>query len=254
MKGAVTRILATRPAAHNKSWAQGLSDLGYKVCRVPLLSIEPLSLQQEPSIRAAMADLDHYEYLIFVSMNAVKAMFDVVDLWWPELPVRQRYLAVGAATERSLKQQLMNYGVAAEVLCHSEMNSEGLLALAELQAVEHKKILICRGRGGRPLLAQVLEERGAQVDYCELYERAVPQELKQQLSEYQPTKDDILPVFSGEALNNFSELETCRDIHVLVPSERVKQQALTLGFTQISVAENASEASMLDAIQKATSN
>ena len=50
-------------------------------------------------------------------------------------------------------------------------DSEGLIALAALQNVARKNVLIIRGDGGRELIAEKLSDRGASVHYFESYRR-----------------------------------------------------------------------------------
>jgi uroporphyrinogen-III synthase len=50
-------------------------------------------------------------------------------------------------------------------------DSEHLLASRELNAVRGQRILLIRGGAGRPLLAEQLRERGADVQVLDVYER-----------------------------------------------------------------------------------
>jgi len=143
------------------------------------------------------------------------------------------------------------------------MTSEALLNDPGLQAeqIGSKKVLIFRGVGGHPVLADTLRERGTEVDYCELYHRAkpeVPASLKNSVKESQTL---VVPVFSGETLTNFCELfeintdgsggEKFNKLCLVVPSERVFHLAKKLGFPHVVQANNASETAMLSAVKKA---
>ena len=250
MQRKLRQVLATRPVEQNTAWREKLLQRGFDVVSAPLMQIEPLDLAVNAKIRSVLTDLDQFSHVIFVSQNAVGAMLSAIDMWWPQLPSGQSYIAVGEKTARVLRDGLTCLGVLAEVLVASAMNSETLLELAELQAdkINDKKILICRGLGGRPLLAEQLELRGAVVKYCELYQRLVPSDLAEKLSGFTAQLDALLPVFSGEALENFCAASDNRLATVIVPSQRVANLAIAAGFKQVRVAINASEDAMLQTI------
>ena len=244
-------VLATRPVQQSEEWQQALEGVGAKVCSVPLLAITALEAEaHQQTIKNCILSLDEYASVIFVSQNAVHFAVDWIDRYWPQLPVGINWLAIGSKTAADL--QMAGYEVQA---ASSGMNSEELLALPCLQNPTDKKILICRGLGGRTRLADSLRARGAQVDYCELYERSLPEQAQGQLQslDWGADKPTVLSVFSGETLNNL--LVTCErlarpclQLPILVPGQRVAAAAKEAGFATIIESENASVASMLQAL------
>src|SRR5690606_31962632 len=91
------------------------------------------------------------------------------------------------------------------------MNSETLLRAPELQQVAGEKIIIFRGCGGRGYMGEILRERGAQVSYCELYERKLPGTAKAQLMAAfdDPQQQSLLTsvaLHSGESLQYYVDL------------------------------------------------
>ena len=241
---------ATRPAHQNAAWQQQLAALGQTVA-VPLLDIVPVTDTRGcQAIKNHVQNLDHYQQVIFVSQNAVSHAFEWFNNYWPQLPVGIHYFAVGAKTAAMARQHGIDVSE-----CGDAMNSEGLLALPALKAVQGQKVLICRGRGGRPKLAEVLEERGAQVLYCELYDRALPPKAIADCAHYLPlATQHIVPIFSGETLANFvTALPATLNrnvIHLIVPAQHVAQEAHAAGFNAVRVAQNASEAAMLATIRQ----
>ncbi len=253
------RVLLTRPQQQLPKWQSLLQSEGAETCPVPLMAIEPLS---EPAAMQAIKDrimaLAEYRHVIFVSQNAAHHGLDWIDQYWPQLPVDVHFYAVGAATARVLQA----YGCPVTA-AQDTMNSEELLALPQLQQVELQKVLICRGRGGRPLLAQALSERGAQVDYCELYERCFPREeaLTALMQSRCGRSGDLVALHSGEALDNWHQLlqalqqtqpqqaAACAALPLLVPGERVAHLARERRYPEVIVARNASDEEMLGALR-----
>lgn len=106
----------------------------------------------------------------------------------------------------------------------------------------------------------MLEQRGAKIDYAELYQRALPtysdSELNKALISFSP---NILITLSGETLHNLVKLSQNRHIKrntkreitnltVLVPSERVAEQARSLGFNKILVPSALDEHALIECL------
>jgi uroporphyrinogen-III synthase len=248
------RVLATRPEVQNRGWCQRLHDAGFATLPVPVLGIEPV---QEPAQRQAIKNLilnfDHFDKVIFVSQNAVHEALQWLDEFWPQLPYGIEYFAVGQKTA----QVLQEYGIAASS-CKHAMDSDEMLAMPALQDVAGQKILLCRGRGGRPRLAEELEARGAQVSYGEFYERVLPKDAVRKLQQSDFGRAgyiEVLAAFSGESLDNLVQVLTKAGVQdflglsLLVPGHRVAAQATDLGFQHVIVAPNATDDAMLKALQ-----
>lgn len=250
----VTSIWATRPIAQNGEWVKCLSSLANEVVEIPLLGVAPVT--DPESVQAAknlIMDFDQFQKVIFVSQNAVHYAFQWLEDYWPQLPTDIEYFAVGEKTAASIKQHHL------DAACGSvSMNSEELLALPELQDVWGQRILICRGCGGLPKMGEVLHERGAVVRYCELYHRQVPphaaERLQQQVAKLSAANRAVVPVFSGETLNNLNNLLVPYDraikdhLELVVPGNRVADLAHSMGFQSVHTARNASQQEMLEAI------
>ncbi|WP_051687238.1 uroporphyrinogen-III synthase [Microbulbifer sp. HZ11] len=252
------RILITRPAQQSASWQQLLEAQGARVDSIPLLQIAPV---QDPAakqgIKNLIMDFDQFDHAIFVSQNAVQQAFDWLDDYWPQLPQGPRYYAVGAATARAIRRR----GAVPEACAGDTMDSEALLSLASLQNPQGERVIIFRGQGGRPLMGDTLAQRGARLDYCELYQRLLPPQAEQQLRDYRHIPDAIT-LHSGETLENFHRALSALDAEkrhalmaqpVILPSLRVANHARTLGFTGASAATNAGDSAMLTALRGALS-
>lgn len=257
--GAKPCVVITRPQAQADSWAVNLHALGFTSRRLPLLELRAVAGEvQQRAIKNKILDFDLYQKVIFVSQNAVDYGMAWLEDYWPQLPIGINYFAVGATTAK----KLASYGVAVTDLAISEsggMTSEDLLRAPQLQNVQGDKILIFRGLGGRGHLAEALRTRGASVEYCELYERLIPADASEQLSqlvaEVRANLSAILALHSGESLQNLltlaaeaSALAQLQTLPVLVPSARIAQAASAAGFRTVIAAENATDHAMSAAL------
>ncbi|NHO67870.1 uroporphyrinogen-III synthase [Aestuariicella hydrocarbonica] len=266
------RVLITRPQAQADQWQQLLQAAGAQTVRVPLLEIVPVEASQKDACQAIkniVMDVSRYQHGIFVSQNAARYGLDWLEQYWPQMPLGLQFYAVGSATANYL--QRAGYQVTA---AGGSMNTEALLALPQLQDLSHQRVVIFRGQGGRPVLAEVLRERGAQVDYCELYQRHFPSAGVVAALDHcrWGTAGDVVSVHSGETLSNWraiiasrahqtaadpgrpgDQTDSCsqkpwKQLTLLVPGERVAAQAREWGFTNVVMAENASDACMLSTL------
>ncbi|MEH6649661.1 MAG: uroporphyrinogen-III synthase [Motiliproteus sp.] len=249
------RILVTRPAHQANALCDNLRQLGAEPIRFPTLAITPIAQHDSgyPLLKQRFLDLDLYHAVIFISANAVRLAYEQIDQYWPQLPLQITWLPVGSATASTL-QRLLPEAVAPSHNDSAAMDSENLLALPELQQLSGKRVLICRGEGGRELLAQTLQQRGAQLDYAELYRREIPVYSQTEIESiiYKSAASAML-VSSGEALLNLVALTGTNDephsklidLPVVLPSQRVAALASKLGFTCVRVAANATDAAMI---------
>ncbi|MCA0894728.1 uroporphyrinogen-III synthase [Microbulbifer agarilyticus] len=251
------RILITRPAHQSDRWQALLQAQGAMVDSIPMLAIEPVTdADAVQAVKSLIMDFDQFDHAIFVSQNAVQFGFDWLDDYWPQLPQGPRYYAIGAATAKAI----CNRGAEPESCDSAAMDSEALLGLPPLQNPDGERVILFRGQGGRPLIGQTLAERGARVDYCELYQRLLPSAACEQLRSYAHTPDAIT-LHSGETLENLQRaLEetgkraSLNDCPLILPSQRVAEQARALGFGKVFAAKNAGDAAMLDALSEAVSS
>lgn len=245
---ALPRVMVTRPAGQADRLVTGLRNAGWQVWHLPLIDIAPMEALPGP-VRQRIQDLDLYAHLVFVSANAARIGCALVDDFWPQWPVGQRYWAVGASTAQVLEER----GLKAERPT-TDMSSEGLLALPGLNRVAGDRVLIVRGEGGRQLIAETLRERGATVDDLCCYRRGPVEHDAAQLRESLRTAPvDLVMVSSGEGLELLSGLlqpeanSALAATPLLVPSPRVADLAVRLGWQSITTVENASDPAMLDA-------
>lgn len=246
-------VLVTRPAAQ----AQGLCNLieqqGGLAIRVPTIEILPPH-DIAPAL-VSIARLAEFDIAIFISVNAVTRGLALTTQYGP-LPQQLEIAAVGKRTA----QELVQKGYPPTIVPSHLFNSEGLLAAEPMQAVAGKNILIFRGEGGRELLADVLRQRGAHVQYAEVYRRIKPaQGLREAMHPWTVQHINAVVVTSNEGLQNFYDLAldeallpSLLDIPLIVVSERASALAGELGFkNEPIIADDASDAAIVSALQKA---
>jgi uroporphyrinogen-III synthase len=241
------RLLLTRPAEDCAALAQTLAGHGVFGHCLPLLEIE--ALPETPEQRAVFLDLDRYCAVLAVSKPAARLGLALLDRYWPQPPMRQRWFAVGAATGALLDA----YGLDAS-WPEAGDDSEALLALPALHealAVPDPRLLILRGEGGRDWLGERLREQGVAVDYLCLYRRRLPAHPAGALAgAVREHALNGLVVSSGEGLANLQALAgadwpALARLPLFVPSPRVAALARAAGALDVRDCRGASAAALL---------
>ncbi len=133
---------------------------GASTLRLPAIEIKAIGDRRDTVAR--LGALQNFDVIIFTSANAVRFGASLLD--------QQRNLtvaAVGPATARALNQA--GYRVAVQPAAN--FDSENLLLHPRLEHPAGRRILLIKGRHGRPFLEQELLARGAEVLTAEVYER-----------------------------------------------------------------------------------
>lgn len=157
-------VLITRPRDQAPELRKKLADQGAAVISMPAIEIQDLSDYAE--LDQALAVLSSYHYLVFTSVNGVKAFFERLAAGGRDA----RALAglatacIGPRTAEALKER----GVKCDLL-PEKFVAESLLEVfpADLAG---KKVLLPRALQAREILPEQLRERGAQVDVVSAYE------------------------------------------------------------------------------------
>lgn len=213
-------ILVTRPEPQGHELCALLKKQGATTYYIPTLEIKP---------RAVNLNFFIPDIAIFLSANAVK--------YYPyqTFPASIKYFSVGVATAIAL----MERGVIAEQ--PNKSDSEGLLALSDLQKVRNKKIAIFCGKDGRMLLQETLKNRGAHCVRYEVYERCCALYEANNLQNLLTTVQlDYAICTSGENLLCLEKLAGAAitqlyDLPVIVISKRIATIAVARGFKQVLV-------------------
>ena len=240
-------ILVTRPKHQSESLCCLIEEHGWNALRFPTLEIIAL---ENNIIKHQLKSINQYQWLIFVSANAVNfavAENDGKIDCFKQVPIA----AIGKATEKAIHA----VGLSVILLPDGEFNTEGLLATNEMNDINGKSCLIIRGRGGREALAESLRERGAKVDYLEVYNRMRPVNTFIDLTDIlQNAKLDAITITSGESLLNLLAMidkalhDKLLAVPLIVISNRIKELAEQKKFKQIVVTNSPGNAAIIEAL------
>jgi uroporphyrinogen-III synthase len=241
-------ILVTRPAHQAENLCRLIEERGGMPIRFPTLNI--VALDNYFTIRQTLSDLDRFQWVCFMSANAVDFALKANSGKIPRSKTA-RFAAVGQATAHALKLT----GLRVDLLPEKDYNSEALLAMPELQGAQEQKFLIVRGEGGRDELASTLRSRGAQVDYLDVYKRVIPGiDVAPILNLLAENKLDVITVTSVEALQNLSMMlgkekhKLLFAVPLVVISDRIRYIAADMGFERISVTDSPSDTAIVETI------
>ena len=247
MKG--LRVLNTRPAHQSKHLTEKLIALGAQAVCFPTIEIKTSNVCQ--NTLSINKTINEYDIALFVSQNAVQHAFKVIDA--EHLPAA---LKIGVIGKGSL-EYLSRFGIKANDLPNKTYNSEGLLSSELLLNVRDKNIIIFRGQAGRNLLGDTLQERGANVTYCEVYQRHIPEINLVDYAQAFKHKPDIALFTSSEGLLHAFKMLKPNDAQNLLQtpwlliSERMKKTAYDLGHnSDIIIAQQASDEGIMSALKQ----
>ncbi|MBN3757763.1 fused uroporphyrinogen-III synthase HemD/membrane protein HemX [Paraburkholderia sp. Tr-20389] len=257
--GSRLTVVLTRPAGQSEALARTLHEAGVATVEFPLIEIA--ATDDAAPLRAALASLEKYALVVFVSPNAVDYAFANHDAIWPHaLPVG----VVGPGSVAALAKhgveapayQVISPGADADDNGDgARFDSEALYSALEASlgdnAFEGKRVLIVRGDGGREWLAERLREAGAEVETVAAYRRLVPEpsigawsRIHSLLSD-ESTAPHAWLVTSSEGVRNLAELShdhltASEQTHLkrarfVAPHPRIAETARALGFDSITV-------------------
>ena len=231
-------IVITRPAHQSENLKRKLELMGANPILFPLIEITPpvdLGL-----IEKQWDNLQAYDLVIFVSANAVKHTFEKIS---PFALQNVKVATTGKKTADALEQWGIKIG-----FCPKEIfNSEALLAMPEFSDYcAGKKIAIIRGDGGRDLLRDELQKKGASVDYINTYQRVCPQKDLDVLEQCVKQGElDVILLTSGTSVTNFfglaQEANWVNQLTLILGSPRMQKKIPDSFQGKLLIAEDPSD-------------
>jgi uroporphyrinogen-III synthase len=238
------KIVVTRPRDQAIQLARNIEQAGGIPLLFPLLDITAVPDPRE--LHEQLSRLAQFDLVIFISPNAVNhgiAAIRSIGI----IPPKLKIATVGQGSAKALRET----GVANVIAPAERFDSEGLLALPELQDVSGQRVMIFRGDGGRELLGNTLKARGATVEYATCYQRSKPQLDTGALLDAVP---DAITVTSSEALGYLWQMlddddrAALRDTPLFVPHERIAGLARGQGWHRVRVTASGDDG-MLSALK-----
>jgi uroporphyrinogen-III synthase len=158
------RIVVTRAEDGADALAELLRGCGARVLELPLLQLRP---PHDPTpLRSAAAQLPDYDWVVFTSANAVRALGAALPGRSTSLP-RPRWVAVvGDATARAVVQEL---GWRVDAVPVGFVGDRIAAAMAAVTPLAGRSVLWPRAAGARMALRDDLEQAGARLNAPEAY-------------------------------------------------------------------------------------
>lgn len=235
-------IVITRPAGAAASLVRRVRAAGGTPLRLPGLSLRAID---DAATRLALAHALSAEQVIFASPAAVRHAARLQSLAAPA----GKMIGVGQGTCAALRRA----GVM-QPLAPARQDSEGVLSLPELQDLTGRRVALIGAAGGRGLLRDVLDARGAVLEEIHVYRRVPPRLDRRHIDAVQALApaDRVL----------WSSIEAIATLQARLPedawrrlctatavasSERVRVAAEHAGFRRWAVARSARPADLLEA-------
>jgi len=243
-------IAVTRPRDQAAQLAQRIEQAGGVPLLFPLLDIA--AVQDTKALHEQISRLAQFNLIIFISPNAVS--YGIVAIRAackinraPDPFLRHcrgggelKVATVGQGSAKALRE----LGITNVIAPTERFDSEGLLALPELQNIAGWRVMIFRGDGGRELLGDTFKARGATVEYATCYQRSKAQLDVQSLLKAKP---DAISVSSSEALENLWQTldsnarATLCGTSLFVPHERIAKLAREQGWQYVHLTGSGDE-------------
>lgn len=200
MPHARKRILLTRPAGQAQALCQRLQEMGIDAIAVPTVTIHPPRCFD--ALDDALVGLDRYNWVIFTSLNGVRAFFGrrAVLGRAGRVPASTRWAAIGPATAA----ELAAHGITAVWMPTRYLSA---VLAEELPDVAGRRILRVRADIASPVLADRLRGRGGVVDEVVAYRTLdAPPETRSLLAQELARGVDAVIFTSASTVRGFARL------------------------------------------------
>ena len=255
-------LLNTRPAHQANALGQGILAMGGEALNCPTIEIQ--WLEQKADLLSLPAELSQIDKIIFTSVNAVQgflrsAVGQAYLATVKQTETATNWFAIGKATQKSGFEA----GLPLQTLSQTHFDSETLLAHQVMQSVQGETVLIIKGQGGRSLLKETFQTRGAKVISLDVYKRVAAPLCVESWQAFTRSNFPILLITSVEsfesllaALTAFNK-DYCDLNHsvwsflkqTIVFSQRIKMHMLEKGWqSTVQVVESQSNEAIFQSL------
>jgi len=243
------KIVITRDRRQAMDLAEPLEALGAETLLAPVIEI------QDPAdpkpLDCAIERLDHYDWLIFTSVNGVEHFVRRLDRSQRDLrALRARLCAIGPATKAAIEALHLHVDRMPD-----EYVAESLVAAFAQDDLNGKRILLPRAAVARDLAPVALRERGAVVDVVEAYRTGVPGDAAPRLQTALAHKPAWITFTSSSTVKNFVSLagtEAAKQARIASIGPITSATARELGLTVNAEADPHTMAGLIEAITQAS--
>lgn len=196
------RVLVTRSREQASSLSEKIEELGGEAWEYPTIAIrEPLDIKP---LEDAIINANNYDWIIFTSVNAVKAFFNRMAML--KIDIRKlanvNFCAIGPKTKETIEKK----GILVDFV-PEEYRAEAIVDGLKDTLKPGQKILLPRADLARPVLIDSLKELNLDVHEVIAYRTVKNTDDNQQLIEKLINKEIHVVTFtSSSTVKNFMEL------------------------------------------------
>jgi len=241
------RILVTRRPEQSGALVSRLRALGAVVVELPTIAIAPPA--DVGPLDRALANLHRYEWMVFSSANAVRAVADRLSALGLSASPRGTALAsVGESTSEAIRERFPGREVAIQPA--SEFRAEGLVEAFLARGVAGQRFLVPAAEGGRDVLARSLADMGARVDVVAAYQTVAPSGLAEEFRRILQSGLDLATFASPSSVQNLEAAAPAilSGLRAAVIGPVTEDAARRAGLDVAVVAHPSTAAGLVDAI------
>ena len=199
------RIVVTRAREQAADLVRALEARGAEAIVAPVIRIQPV--ENLAPLRAALAGLSSYRWVIFTSQNAVQIVFDSLAGWGVRATAfgATQIAAIGSVTAESLRKRGISPALVPDEFV-AEALVEALVAAAG-HSLAGARVLVPSAEDARDVLREGLQRHGAIVENVAVY-RTVPAQgdFAELIGQIEAKRIDAVTFTSSSTVRSFVKL------------------------------------------------